>query len=125
LGEKYGYTTKTYNLLALALMLKNDPERASKIYESALNDLKLDTPEGDAKHLFAGNNDLASLLMNYIKCNTMRNGIGMGTDFFKSDPLNMRLFTYLGKVNPTMVAEFLEERKNAESMFDQAVSQIQ
>jgi len=42
LGEKYGYTTKTYNLLATVLMLKNDTDRALKIFESALNDLKLD-----------------------------------------------------------------------------------
>ena len=72
LGEKYGYSTKTYNLLAIALMLKSDFDRAAKIFESALNELKLDTPEGEKKHLFAGNNDLASLLVNYIKCNTMR-----------------------------------------------------
>lgn len=47
MGEKYGYTTKTYNLLAICLLLKNDFDRASKIFESALNDLKLDTPEGE------------------------------------------------------------------------------
>jgi hypothetical protein len=47
MGEKYGYTTKTYNLLAITLMLKNDHERALKIFESALNELKLDTPEGE------------------------------------------------------------------------------
>jgi len=42
LGEKIGYSTKTYNLLAVILMLKNDTDRALKIFESALNDLKLD-----------------------------------------------------------------------------------
>lgn len=47
MGEKYGYTTKTYNLLGVVLMLKNDYERALKIFESALNELKLDTPEGE------------------------------------------------------------------------------
>jgi hypothetical protein len=52
LGEKYGYTTKTYNILALTLMLKSDHERALKIFESAINELKLDTPEGEQKHLF-------------------------------------------------------------------------
>lgn len=46
LGEKVGYSTKTYNLLALILMLKNDIDRALKIFESALAELKLDTPEG-------------------------------------------------------------------------------
>lgn len=41
LGEKIGYSTKTYNLLAIILILKNDEERALKIFESALNDLKI------------------------------------------------------------------------------------
>jgi hypothetical protein len=76
LGEKIGYTTKTYNILAITLMLKNDTDRAFKIFESALNDLKLDTPEGEATHLFIGNNDLASLLVNFIKCNVLKNGLG-------------------------------------------------
>jgi hypothetical protein len=57
-------------------MLKNDTDRAFKIFESALNDLKLDTPEGEATHLFIGNNDLASLLVNFIKCNVLKNGLG-------------------------------------------------
>jgi hypothetical protein len=99
LGEKIGYTTKTYNLLGVALMLNSDFERALKIFESALNDLKLDTPEGEQKHLYAGNYDLASLLLNNIKCNTIRSGTGMGLEFFKNDPLNQKLFVYLGKVN--------------------------
>jgi hypothetical protein len=36
MGEKYGYSPKTYNLLALVLMLKSDYERALKIFESAV-----------------------------------------------------------------------------------------
>lgn len=100
MGEKYGYTTKTYNLLALVLMLKNDHERALKIFESAINELKLETPEGEAKYLFAGNQDLASLINNYIKCNSIvKGGCGMGIEFFKQEPLNQQLFTYLGKVS--------------------------
>jgi hypothetical protein len=47
MGEKYGYTTKTYNILGIALMIKSDYERAAKIFESALAELKLDTPEGE------------------------------------------------------------------------------
>eukprot|EP00347_Sterkiella_histriomuscorum_P010580 403375732 len=125
LGEKYGYTTKTYNLLAISLMLKLDLDRAAKIFESALNDLQLDTPEGEAKHLYVGNNDLASLLTNYIKCNTMRNGLGQGNDYFKSDELNKRLFIYLGKINQGLLAEFFEERKKASDMFDSALKQVQ
>lgn len=38
-----GYTTKTYNLLALALLLKGDLDRALKIFETALQALKLET----------------------------------------------------------------------------------
>lgn len=95
-GEKYGYSTKTYNLLALALLAKQDFDRAFKIFETALLELKLETAEGQQKNLYPGNNDLAALLVNYIKCNTMKNGSGMGLDFFKSDPLNLTLIGFLG-----------------------------
>ena len=84
MGEKYGYSPKTYNLLALVLMTKSDYERALKIFESAISELKLDTPEGEAKHLYQGNQDLASLLSNYIKCNSIaKGGCGLGIEFFK------------------------------------------
>ena len=125
MGEKYGYTTKTYNMLAVALMLKNDQDRALKICESALIELKVDNIDGEQKHLYTGNNDLAVLLVNYIKCNTLRGGCGMGLEYFKTDPVNQKLIAYLGKVNQTMLTEFLEERKNAENMFDDAVKQLQ
>jgi hypothetical protein len=124
LGEKYGYTTKTYNLLAISLLLKNDLDRALKIFESALSDLKLDTPEGEQKHVFVGNNDLASLLVNYIKCNTMKTGLGLGNEYFKTDELNKRLFIYLQKINQSMLPEFFEERKKADKMFEDALKQI-
>jgi hypothetical protein len=55
MGEKYGYSPKTYNLLAIVLMLKSDYERALKIFESAISELKIDTPEGEARHLYLGN----------------------------------------------------------------------
>lgn len=122
MGEKYGYSLKTYNLLALSLMLKQDYDRALKIFESALNELKLDTPEGDSKHLYSGNNDLAALLINYIKCHSIaKGGCGLGIEFFKSEALNVRLFTYLGKVSQQGISEFFEERKRTETMFDEAV----
>ena len=105
-------------------MLKNDVDRAAKIFESALTELKLDTPEGEAHHLYVGNNDLASLLVNYIKCNTIRAGCGQGNEFFKTDPLNQKLFTYLGRINQGLIGEFFEERKTAENMFDEAVKQM-
>ena len=34
-----GFTTKTYNMLAVTLLLKNDIDRALKIFETALNEL--------------------------------------------------------------------------------------
>lgn len=47
MSERFGgYTTKTYNLLALTLMAKNDIDRALKIFSNALNELNLDTEEG-------------------------------------------------------------------------------
>ncbi len=45
----------------------------------------------------------------------------MGIEFFKQDPLNQTLLTYLGKVSQSTLQEFSEERKRAEIMFDEAV----
>ena len=101
MGEKYGYSLKTYNLLALALMSKGDYERALKIFESALAELKLETQEGEAKHLYPGNNDLTTLLINHLKCNCIVKG-GCGAnpiEFFKTDPINQSLLTTIGKIS--------------------------
>jgi hypothetical protein len=48
----------------------------------------------------------------------------MGVEFFKSEPLNVKLFTYLGKVSQQGIQEFFEERKRAENMFDEACKQV-
>jgi len=126
MGEKYGYSPKTYNLLALVLMLKNDHQRALKIFESALTELRLDTSEGEARHLYPGNQDLAALLTNYVKCNSIvKGGCGLGIDFFKQDQLTTQLFTYLGKVSQAVLDEFKEDRKKAEAMFDEALKNLQ
>ena len=61
-----GYTAKTYNLLAMSLVLKNDIERALKIYETAVAALDLEGA-GNAS-LVEENKDVSSLLFNYIKC---------------------------------------------------------
>jgi len=67
-----GYTAKTYNLLALALILKNDVERALKIYESAVATLDL---EGSGSgYLVEENKDVSALLFNYIKCLCLHRG---------------------------------------------------
>lgn len=43
MSERFGgYTSKTFNLLALSLMLKNDFDRALKIFETAVIALKLE-----------------------------------------------------------------------------------
>lgn len=68
-----------------------------------------------------GNNDLASLLINYIQCNTIKNGVGMGTEFLKTDDLNKKLFGYLLKVNQSLANELIEDRKHAEQMFNEAI----
>lgn len=68
-----------------------------------------------------GNNELGSLLINYIKCNGIRNGIGHGIDFFKNDELNKKLFVYLAKVNTQIGISFFDDRKFAEKMFDEAL----
>ena len=44
MSERFGaYTTKTYNLLALTLMEKQDFDRALKIFENALLELSLES----------------------------------------------------------------------------------
>lgn len=125
LGDKYGYTIKSYNLLALILVIKGQLDKALKIFESALNDhLKLTTKEGEAAHLYVGNNDLAALLVNYLKCIAINNGAGNGNEFFKNDETCKRLLAYLAKVNKELCSEFFEERKQAEARFDQALKLI-
>ena len=36
LSDKFGYTIKTYNLLAIILMIQGETEKASAIFENAL-----------------------------------------------------------------------------------------
>jgi hypothetical protein len=44
MSERFGgYTSKTYNLLGLSLLLKNDIDRALKIFETAVGALKLES----------------------------------------------------------------------------------
>ena len=67
-----GYTPKTYNMLALSLMLKNDIDRALKIFETSVSTLDL---EGAGKNLLIEENkDISSLLFNYIKCLCIKRG---------------------------------------------------
>ena len=41
-----GYSLKTYNLLGCTLMLKNDIDRACKIFENAISEQQLESEEG-------------------------------------------------------------------------------
>ena len=64
--------------------------------------------------MYLGNNDLGTLLLNYIKCSAVRNGCGGGSEQFKTDEFYKRLFGYIQKVSPALVNVFFEERKSAE-----------
>ena len=116
-----GYSLKTYNLLGCTLLLKNDIERAAKIFENAINELQLDTAEGQEK-LNSPNPDLSCLIFNYIKCLAILHGQGKGFDFFKTDERTKVLFGYLAKIDPAIGRQFFEERQRAEALFDEALS---
>ena len=89
-----GYTAKTYNLLAIALVLKNDFERALKIFETAVQNLDLDGAGSNA--LVEENKDVSSLLFNYIKCLCLHRGQAqVNFEFVKNDPETKKLFAYL------------------------------
>jgi hypothetical protein len=98
-----GYTTKTYNILALALMEKQDFDRALKIFGNALVELALDTEAGQEKHLNSGNQDLACLLHNYIKCYSIRHG-------FSEDKQIRQLMDYLEKMESPVLSQLMTER---------------
>lgn len=118
-----GYSLKTYNLLGCSLMLKNDIERAIKIFENAVNELQLESEEGQAK-LARPNADLSCLIFNYIKCLAIQSGQGQGFDFFKTDPRSKQLFGYLAKLDPAIGRQFFEERQRAEALFEEALSAL-
>lgn len=92
-AERFGgYTTKTYTLLATALMLKNDLPRALKIFETALAELKLD---GEGSHLLekGENRDISCLLFNYVKCLCIVRGQNQsGFEFVRNDEVTKKLF---------------------------------
>ena len=89
-----GYTAKTYNLLAMALILKNDIERALKIFESAVATLDLEGTGSNS--LVEENKDISSLLFNYIKCLCLYRGQAQTNfEFVKTDPETKKLFAFL------------------------------
>ena len=82
LSEKFGYTLKTYNILAIALIERGDLDKAIMIFENALNSLGVyslfekgpEDPEY-TKVFQSTNTDLTCLLFNYIKANAVKNGL--------------------------------------------------
>ena len=73
MAERFGgYTTKTYTLLAISLMLKNDIDRPLKIFDTALQALDLEG-QGAAK-LQKEDKEVSCLLFNYIKCLCIKRG---------------------------------------------------
>ena len=117
-----GYTPKTYNLLACILLQKNDIDRALKIFSNAVNELALDTEEGQQKYLSSPQSDISCLLFDYIKCILLKNGQGMGIEYLKGDAEAVKIIGYLNKCDSASWKGLAEERKNAETMFDQAVA---
>ena len=41
LSDKFGYTIKTYNILGIILMIQGEIDKASQIFENALNELNV------------------------------------------------------------------------------------
>lgn len=111
MSERFGgYTTKTYNLLALTLMEKQDFDRALKIFENALLELSMDSEEGQEKHLTTGNSDLACLVFNNLKCHAIKHGFGEGASFFEKDKLARQLVAYLEKMESPLLESFKNQR---------------
>lgn len=102
-----GMSVKMRNLLAIGCMMKNELDKALRVFEEAVKELKLDSEAGAALLAKGDQPDISCLLVNYIKCNTLKNGQGMGMDFFKNDPLNRTLFSYLVKMKAPIASEFL------------------
>jgi len=75
-AERFGgYTTKTYNMLALALMCKNDIDKALKFFQLGVAALELDGA-GAAK-LNKEDKDVSCLIFNYMKCICIKRGQNM------------------------------------------------
>ena len=73
LSDKFGFSIKTYNLLGIVLMIQGEYEKAVKIFNTALEENGIyELADGDTQ-LNANNHDLASIIYNYIKCNTILN----------------------------------------------------
>ena len=80
------------------------------------------------KVFHAGNHDLAGLLYNYIKANTIHKGlvsesylVGGMQQFLRGDALSVKLFQMLSKMQSPLAKEFFEERTRLNDAFDLAL----
>ena len=141
MSQKFGYTIKTYNILGITLMIQGEIDKASQIFENALQENEIyqlmDAGQDDPRLqiLQPTNHDLASLIFNYIKCHAIKNGhqslvldsykeSGLQS-FIRTDEQSIKLFQLLTKMQSPLAKGFFEERQAAEAMFDAAVKQIQ
>lgn len=103
-------------------MLRNDIDRALKIFETGVGKLKLES-EQEQSLLSCNNRDISVFLFNYAKCILLKRGQGCeGLNFCKSDLDTVKIFEYLHKMKSRLGRIFFEERKLAEAMFDSAVA---
>lgn len=71
LSDKFGYTLKTYNILGIILMIQGETQKASQIFENALNENDIFNLQDGDPLLNSNNYELASIIYNYIKCNAI------------------------------------------------------
>ena len=123
ISERFGgYASKTYNLLALALMQKQDIDRAIKVYDSAISQMNLESEQGQKLLEGGEDKDFACLLHNYIKCLVVRRGQGQDSlEFAKGDEEVKRLFSYLAKMQSPLGKSYFDERTASIQKFDEAI----
>ena len=90
-------------------MIKQDTERAIKIFETAVTALELDSCDSDA--VVWKSVDLQCLLYNYVKCITIKRGQGLDAlEFAKGDSETKQLFSYLAKMNSELGRAYFTDR---------------
>jgi hypothetical protein len=62
--QKYESSTKVYNLIGIGMIERGQPDKAIKIFEKALHEIRISSQEDVAKR--KGNYDLNALLVNMI-----------------------------------------------------------
>ncbi len=100
--------------------MKQDTERAVKIFENALQALDLESCDNEAAVWKSV--DLQCLLYNYVKCITLRRGQGLDAlEFAKGDAETKKLFSYLAKMNSELGRAYFTDRQASEQKFEEAI----